>query len=309
MRIPALLTAALLLPLPLAQTAAAAAVPRLHGASHGPALRGATTTAGHRSTFAKDLSVQVSPPSFPTAPGAVGKVLVTICNNGTETPTSATLVVNGPANPGLTLVPGPFQSGPVDGGWNWTRFPVAQNLKPASCETDTIFANTISTTPGPAGYPGGTAVVTWDPSQNPNDNSTTWSFDTSAPVNNAVLELVRPPKPAAPGNPADFEVLERNLGPSSGYPVPGKVVATLPAGSKFLSSAPDYRPCAISADGTTATCDDDVLNTWANVNRGFALQVDPHATPGTSIPVTVTQLAPGNPAPHRFTLTVLIPVC
>lgn len=306
MRTPALLAAALLLPLPLAQTASATPIFRLHGASHGPAVRSA---AAHRSAFAKDLSVQVSPPSFPTAPGAVGTVLVTICNNGTDTPSSATLVVNGPPDPGLTLRPGPFQEGPVDGGWNWTRFPVAQNLKPASCETDTIFANTISTVPGPASHGGGTAVVTWDPSQNPADNSTSWSFDVSAPVTDAVLELVRPPKSAGPGNPADFEVLERNLGPSSPYPAASKVVATLPPGSRFLSSAPAFRPCAISADGTTATCDDELEATWAQGNRGFALQVDPNATPGTSIPVTVTYEASDNPAPHKFTLTVLIPVC
>ncbi|MCX4750184.1 hypothetical protein OG455_32520 [Kitasatospora sp. NBC_01287] len=328
MRIPALLATALLLPLPLAQAASATTTPttttaptpgashlapavsypirRPHGTNHGPAVR---SGAAHRAAFAKDLSVSVSPPSFPTAPGGVGTILVTVCNNGTDTPTAATLVVNGPADPGLTLTAGPYQSGPVDGGWNWIRFPVARNLAPASCETDKIFGSTLSTTPGPASYGGGTAVVTWDPSQNPDDNATTWSFDTSAPVDNAVLELVRPPKPAGPGNPADFEVLERNLGPSSGYPVPGKVVAMLPAGSRFLSSAPDYQQCAISADGTTATCDDDVLNTWSTFNRGFALQIDPNATPGTSIPVTVTQQAPGNPAPHSFTLTVLIPVC
>ncbi|MDH6109544.1 hypothetical protein P3T36_000315 [Kitasatospora sp. MAP12-15] len=50
-------------------------------------------------------------------------------------------------------------------------------------------------------------------------------------------------------------------------------------------------------------------NTWSFANRGFALQVDPTATPGTAIPVTITQQAPANPDPHQFTLTVLIPVC
>ncbi len=294
MRIPALLATALLLPLPLAQAASA---------------HSATPTATHRSAYAKDLSVSVSPPSFPTAPGGVGTVLVTVCNNGTDTPASASLVVNGPGTPGLTLSTGSYQSGPVDGGWNWIRFPVAQNLAPATCATYTIYAKSLSTTPGPQSYPGGTAEVDWDPGQNPADKATTWTFDTSAPVTDAVLELIRPPKPAAPGNPADFEVIERNLGPSTDYPWRGQVVATVPAGSKFLSSAPAYNPCVISADGTTATCDDIVNNTWAFNNRGFALQVDPAATPGTSIPVTITQQAPANPDPHRFVLTVLVPVC
>ncbi|GAA1218759.1 hypothetical protein GCM10009665_05930 [Kitasatospora nipponensis] len=354
MRIPALLAAAVLLPLPLAATGTAtAAAPHVPGRSTGhsanhtavlgsppattrvtprvevDATTGATTpgsrpgstrgaapgtTAGsapaaHRSAYGKDLSVSVSPPSFPTAPGGVGTVLVTVCNNGTETPTSASLVVNGPGDPGLSLAAGPFQEGPIDGGWNWIRFPVAQNLAPASCATYTVFATSLSTTPGPASYPGGTAEVDWDPSQNPTDNSTTWAFDTSAPVTNAVLELARPPKPTAPGNPADFEIVERNLGPSTDYPWRGQVVATVPPGSRFLSSAPDFRQCVISADGTTATCDDPVDNTWAFSNRGFALQVDPGATPGTGIPVTITQQAPANPDPHRFVLTVLIPVC
>ncbi|WP_035851313.1 hypothetical protein [Kitasatospora azatica] len=323
MRIPALLAAAALLALPLAQAAYAAPstpavpgsavppiaskAPHTHG---GPAVRSGAPLragAGHLSAYSKDLSVSVSPPSFPTAPGAVGTVLVTVCNNGTETPSSAPLVVNGPGDPGLTLTTD--HAGPVDGGWNWIRFPVAANLAPASCETERIFANTISTTPGPHSYPGGTAVVTWDPAQNPDDNSAGWAFDTSAPVTNAVLELWRPPKPAGPGNPADFEILERNLGPSTDYPWRGRVVAQLPPGSKWLSSAPTYSPCEISADGTTATCPDTVNNTWANFNRGFALQVDPAATPGSSIPVTITQEAPANPDPHRFVLTVLIPVC
>ncbi|MFE0460104.1 hypothetical protein ACFW1A_12740 [Kitasatospora sp. NPDC058965] len=332
MRIPALLAAALLLPLPLAQ-AAQAAPTTLPGAQApaaparspaqagrpavlpsivsqsphtfvGPAVR---SGAAHRSTYAKDLSVTVSPPSFPTAPGAVGTVLVTVCNNGTETPASATLVVNGPGNPGLVL--NTDHAGPVDGGWNWIRFAVAQGLQPASCETERIFANTISTTPGPASYPGGTAVVSWDPAQNPDDSSTSWSFDTSAPVTDAVLQLWRPPKPAAPGNPADFEILERNLGPSTDYPWRGRLIAQLPPGSKWLDSAPASNPCVISADGTTATCPDIVNNTWANYNRGFALQVDPAAAPGSSIPVTLTQEAPANPDPHRFVLTVLVPVC
>jgi hypothetical protein len=341
MRIPALLAAALLLPLPLAQAAQAdtttpgsAQAPATPGSAQapaapaqspaqagrpavlpsivsqvphknvGPAVR--STAAAHRSAYAKDLSVQVSPPSFPTAPGAVGTVLVTVCNNGTDTPASATLVVNGPADPGLVLR---TSSAGSDGGWNWIRFPVAQDLRPAACETHEIFASTISTTPGPRSYPGGTAVVTWDPAQNPDDDSASWSFDTSAPVTDAVLQLWRPPQPAAPGNPADFEVLERNLGPSTDYPWRGQVVAQLPPGSKWLDSAPDYNKCVISADGTTATCADIVNNTWANYNRGFALQVDPAAVPGTSIPVTLTYEAPANPDPKRFVLTVLVPVC
>ncbi|GAA1946695.1 hypothetical protein [Kitasatospora viridis] len=271
----------------------------------GPAVRSAAG-AEHRSGYSKDLSISVSPPSFPTAPGAVGTILVTICNNGTETPSSATLVVNGPANPGLTLTSN--HTG-VSGGWNWTRFQVAQNLAPSQCESEQIYGSTITGAPGPRSNPGGTAVVTWDPSQNPNDNSTTWSFDTSGPVTNAVLELWRPPKSAGPGNPADFEVIERNLGPSSDFTGHGQVVAKLPPGSKWLSSAPTYRPCTISPDGTTATCPDPEGTTWANFNRGFALQVDPAATPGSSIPVTLTREAPDNPNPHQFTLTVLIPVC
>ncbi|MGC0314519.1 hypothetical protein [Kitasatospora acidiphila] len=367
MRIPALLAAAVLLPLPLAQAAQAAAppatptqstqsvqptqatqavqagqdaqavqagqsapgdqAPRPGGADQadrptgayvlpatvgtaprkviGPALR--SGAGAHRSAYSKDLSVSVSPPSSPTAPGAVGTVQVTVCNNGAETPTSATLVVNGPGDPGLTLTTN--HSGPVDGGWNWIRFPVAKDLAPGGCETSQISAKTISTTPGPRSYSGGTAVVIWDPTQNPDDNSATWSFDTSAPVTNAALELWRPPKPTAPGNPADFEIVERNLGPSTDYPWRGSLTATLPAGSKWLSSAPSYNPCTISPDGTTATCNDIVNNTWSQYNRGFALQVDPAAQPGTSIPVTITQEAPADPAPHRFTLTVTIPVC
>ncbi|MFJ2581411.1 hypothetical protein [Kitasatospora aureofaciens] len=291
MRMPALLTAAALLPLSLtvAQAAHAAAGPT------------------HRSTYVKDLSVQVSPPSSPTAPGAVGTILVTVCNNGRETPTEATLVVNGPGDPGLTLTTD--HAGPVGGGWNWIRFTVAKGLKPATCETSRIYGKTLSTTPGQKSYPGGTVVVTWDPAQNPGDNSTTWSFDTSAPVTNAVLEMWRPPQPAGSGNPADFEVLERNLGPSTDYPWRGQVVAQLPPGSKWLDSAPSYNKCVISADGTTATCADPVNNTWSQYNRGFALQVDPAATPGTSIPVTLTYQAPANPDPHTFVLTVLIPVC
>ncbi|MDH6130888.1 hypothetical protein P3T37_000255 [Kitasatospora sp. MAA4] len=87
------------------------------------------------------------------------------------------------------------------------------------------------------------------------------------------------------------------------------MVAQLPPGSTFLSSAPTYSACVISADGTTATCPDTVNNTWSTFNRGFAIQVDPAATPGTSIPVTITQQAPANPDPHAFTLTVLVPVC
>ncbi|MFF0415666.1 hypothetical protein ACFYUY_35215 [Kitasatospora sp. NPDC004745] len=261
----------------------------------------------HRPTYAKDLSVQVSPPSFPTAPGAVGTVLVTVCNNGTETPTEATLVVNGPGDPGLELTTD--HAGPVDGGWNWIRFQVAQGLAPGTCETERIFGRSIGTTPGPQTYPGGTAVVTWDPAQNPDDGSATWSFATSAPVTNAVLEMWRPPKPAAPGDPADFEVLERNLGPSTDYPWRGRVVAQLPPGSTWLDTAPSSNPCVISADGTTATCDDPVNNTWSRYNRGFALRVDPAASPGTSIPVTLTYQAPANPDPHAFVLTVPIPVC
>lgn len=292
MRIPALLAAAALLPLSLtaAQAAQAAAGPT------------------HRSTYAKDLSVQVSPPSFPTAPGAVGTILVTVCNNGSETPADgATLVVNGPADPSMRLTTD--HAGPVDGGWNWIRFTVAKGLAPATCETEKLYGETISTTPGPKTYPGGTAVVTWDADQNPNGNSTTWSWDTSAPVTDAVLEMRRPPKPAAPGNPADFEVLERNLGPSTDYPWRGRLIAQLPPGSKWLDSAPSANKCAISADGTTATCDDIVGNTWSQYNRGFALRVDPAASPGTSIAATLTYEAPANPDPHTFVLTVLIPVC
>ncbi|MER7754172.1 hypothetical protein [Kitasatospora sp. NPDC097643] len=305
MRIPALLAAAALLPLTLSAAETAQAVQTVQAEQAGQVAPAAGPT--HRSTYAEDLSVQVSPPSFPTAPGGVGTILVTVCNNGTETPTEATLVVNGPGDPGLVLTTS--HAGPVDGGWNWIRFQVAQGLKPGSCETETIFGRTLSTTPGPRSYQGGTAVVTWDQAQNPNDNSTTWAFDTSAPVTDAVLELWRPPRSAAPGNPADFEVLERNLGPSTDYPWRGRVVAQLPPGSTWLDSAPDSNKCVISPDGRTATCDDPVNNTWSRYNRGFALRVDPAATPGTSVPATLTYEAPANPDPHRFVLTVLIPVC
>ncbi|MCC9307500.1 hypothetical protein LN042_10360 [Kitasatospora sp. RB6PN24] len=124
----------------------------------------------------------------------------------------------------------------MDGGWNWIRFPAARNLSPGNCETSQIFAKTISPTPGPRSYPGGTAVVTGDATQNPGDSSASWRFNTSAPATNAAVELWRPPLPTAPGRPADFEIVERDLLPSTDYPCRGSLTATLPAGSKWLSA-------------------------------------------------------------------------
>ncbi|MDH6130889.1 hypothetical protein P3T37_000256 [Kitasatospora sp. MAA4] len=108
MRIPAPLTATLTAALfvPLALASGAQAAPAAHGT---PVTR--ATPATHRDAFARDLSVSVQPVG-PAAPGAVAPLLVTVCNHGTETPTSATLVVNGPADPSLALTAGPDDPGP-----------------------------------------------------------------------------------------------------------------------------------------------------------------------------------------------------
>ncbi|MDH6129501.1 hypothetical protein [Kitasatospora sp. GP82] len=258
---------------------------------------------------ARNLTVAVTPPSPPAAPGASVPFTVRVCNQGTETPASATLVVNGPADEGMELSPDPAESGPVDRGWNWIRFPVAKSLAPSGCETHTIYSRTLSTLAGPHSYSGGTAVVTWDDPVNPVDSRATWDSDISAPVTGAYLKLVRAPLPTAPGNPADFEVEEHNGGPSTDYPWRGRLIAQLPPGSKFLSSAPTYAECTFSADGTTATCPDTVSNTWSWANRGFAVQVARDASPGTTLPVTLTWDVPANPEPHTFVLHLGIPVC
>ncbi|BAJ26529.1 MULTISPECIES: hypothetical protein [Kitasatospora] len=257
--------------------------------------------------YARDLAVTVAAPDPAAPPGATVPFTVVVCNHGTETPqTPATLVVNGPPDEGMQLSSDSVEA--TGGGWNWIRLPVAQGLRPNQCSYLKLRSRTVSTLPGPRSYPGGTAEVSWDGEQNPADNLATWTSEISAPVTGAYLALARPPLPTAPGDPADFEVEERNLGPSTDYPWRGRLVAQLPPGSTFLSSAPDSSPCAYSDDATTAVCPDGVGNTWAWLNRGFAVRISPTAPHGGTVTATLTYEAPADPAPHAFVLKVDIPV-
>ncbi|KQV17114.1 MULTISPECIES: hypothetical protein [unclassified Kitasatospora] len=257
--------------------------------------------------YARDLAVTVAAPNPAAPPGATVPFTVVVCNHGTETPqTAATLVVNGPPDEGMQISPEFGEA--TDGGWNWIRIPVAEGLQPNQCSHVKLRSRTISGLAGPKSYPGGTAEVSWDGEQNPADNLATWTSEIAAPVTGAHLSLVRPPLPAAPGNPADFEVEERNLGPSTDYPWRGRLVAQLPPGSTFLSSAPDGAPCEFSADRSTATCPDTVSNTWSWRNRGFAVRVSPTAPHGGKVTATLTYEAPADPVPHAFVLKVDIPV-
>ncbi|WP_457028517.1 hypothetical protein [Kitasatospora sp. P5_F3] len=257
--------------------------------------------------YARDLAVTVAAPNPAAPPGATVPFTVVVCNHGTETPqTAATLVVNGPPDEGMEISPESGQA--TDGGWNWIRVPVAEGLQPNQCSHVKLRSRTISGLAGPKSYPGGTAEVSWDGEQNPVDNLATWTSEIASPVTGAYLSLVRPPLPAAPGDPADFEVEERNLGPSTDYPWRGRLVAQLPPGSTFLSSAPDGAPCEFSADRSTATCPDTVSNTWSWRNRGFAVRVSPTAPHGGKVTATLTYEAPADPAPHAFVLKVDIPV-
>ncbi|MER8184210.1 hypothetical protein [Kitasatospora sp. NPDC094015] len=257
--------------------------------------------------YARDLAVTVAAPDPAAPPGATVPFTVVVCNHGTETPqNAATLVVNGPPDEGMEIGPGSGQA--TDGGWNWIRLPVAEGLAPGACSYTALRSRTISGLAGPRSYPGGTAEVTWEGEQNPADNLATWTSEIAAPVTRAYLALARPPLPTAPGDPADFEVEERNLGPSTDYPWRGRLVAQLPPGSTFLSSAPDRSPCEYSVDRTTAICPDTVSNTWSWLNRGFAVRVSPTAAHGSTVTATLTYEAPADPAPHAFVLKVDIPV-